>query len=77
MWLANQFSLTGQNVPFFSSIIQDLQVNTQGQFIDITRDSTGLPIYQNTWLRFYNGDNFIYQLIDRSDNGVILFSPGI
>ena len=76
MSLANQLESSDfssiNDTDLVKRIINEQEQGIEGYFIDL-RETI---LFNNTWLRYKDGSNFIYELISKTDNETIVFSQG-
>ena len=54
----------------YNKIVKDEQDNIGGYFINLDDKNK----YNNTWLRYNEGNNFVYEIIQRTEKEVVLFT---
>ena len=77
MWLANQLTNSNYSLLKDQDLVNKIEAeqkrDIEGYYIDLqptTRSS-------NAWLRYRDGNNYVYQILSRTPNEVILFTRGI
>lgn len=74
MWYANQMVYADlsskEDTDAYNKIVEDVEDNIGGYFINLDDKQ----IFNNTWLRYNEGNNFVYEIIQRTEKEVVLFT---